>query len=117
MSRKHQLVVILLTTLAITASVNHVAARTLTIYTQAVTPLSFGATNQPVDTVGVLLPARVTFLGVAASDLNENYVSDFRGDTVPPRQALTETSVTSASTWSIVFGHASFRVRQGWLAS
>ena len=124
MSRKKQLVVILIATLAITSLVSHVAARALKIRTDAVTPLSFGATNQPVDGVvagsslmfygvgwaevartlgmrmqGWAVPAgsviemevlqsqvpsaRVTFLGIGASDLNENYVSDFRSEIVP----------------------------------
>jgi hypothetical protein len=33
--------------------------------------------------------ARVTFLGIGVSDLNENYVSDFRAEIVPMRSALT----------------------------
>lgn len=129
MSRKNQLVVILLATLVITATVSHVTARALKIRTQAVTPLSFGATNQPVtafvagsslmfygvdwseaaralgirmqggavpsgsvvemEVLQTQLPsASITFLGVGVSDLNENYVSDFRAEIVPLRTTL-----------------------------
>jgi hypothetical protein len=129
MSRKKQLVIILIATLTITSLVSHVAARALKIRTDAATPLSFGATNQPVEGVvagsslmfygvgwaevtralgmrmqGWAVPsgsviemevlqsqvtkARYTFLGVGASDLNENYVSDFRSEIVPLRAAL-----------------------------
>ena len=124
MSRRKQLVIIVVATVVITSLVSHVAARVFKLRTQAVSPLSFGATNQPVDgivagsslmfygvdwsqltrsmgmrTVGWAVPsgsvvemevlqaqvpaARVTFLGVAVSDLNENYVSDFRSEIVP----------------------------------
>lgn len=130
MSRKKQLVVILLATLVITSLVSHVVARAFHIRTLAVTPLSFGSTNQPVDGIvagsslmfygvgwseitkamgtrmqGWAVPAgsviemevlqaqvpaaRVTFLGIGVSDLNENYVSDFRAEIVPMRSALT----------------------------
>lgn len=130
MSRKKQLVVILLATLTITSLVSHGVARALHIRTQAVTPLNFGSTNQPVDGIvagsslmfygvawsdiaktmskrlqGWAVPAgsviemevlqsqvpeaRVTFLGVGVSDLNENYVSDFRAEIVPMRAAFT----------------------------
>ena len=121
--------VILLATLAITSLVSHVVARVFHIRTLAVTPLSFGSTNQPVDgfvagsslmfygvggseaahalgmrLTGGAVPAgsviemevlqaqvpsaRVTFLGVGVSDLNENYVSDFRSEIVPLRASL-----------------------------
>lgn len=130
MSRKKQLVVILLVVLAITSLVSHGVARAFHIRTLAITPLSFGSTNQPVDGIvagsslmfygvgwsdiakkmskrmqGWAVPAgsviemevlqaqvpeaRVTFLGVGVSDLNENYVSDFRAEIVPMRSALT----------------------------
>ena len=124
MSRRKQLVIIVVATVCITSFVSHVAARAFKLRTQAVSPLNFGAINQPVDgivagsslmfygvdwsqitrsmgmrTVGWAVPsgsvvemevlqaqvpaARVTFLGVAVSDLNENYVSDFRSEIVP----------------------------------
>ena len=130
MSRKNQLVIIVVATVCITSLVSHGAARMFKLRTQAVSPLSFGATNQPVDgivagsslmfygvdwsqltrsmgmrTVGWAVPsgsvvemevlqaqvpaARVTFLGVAVSDLNENYVSDFRSEIVPLNSAVT----------------------------
>jgi hypothetical protein len=130
MSRKKQLVVILLATLAIASLVSHAVARAFHVRTLAVTPLSFGSSNQPVDgivagsslmfygvgwsdiarTMGMRMQgwavpagsviemevlqaqvpaARVTFLGIGVSDLNENYVSDFRAEIVPMRSAVT----------------------------
>ena len=129
MSRKKQVVVILLAALVITSLVSHLVARAFHIRTLAVTPLSFGSTNRPVDSIvagsslmfygvgwaevaktmglrmqGWAVPAgsviemevlqsqvpaaRVTFLGIGVSDLNENYVSDFRAEIVPMRSAL-----------------------------
>jgi len=141
MSRKKQLVVIFLAAVAITSLVSHGVARAFHIRTLAVTPLSFGSTNQPVDgivagsslmfygvawsdiatTMGMRMQgwavpagsviemevlqsqvpsARVTFLGIGVSDLNENYVSDFRAEIVPMRSAVTGLWVAH-SEWSL----------------
>jgi hypothetical protein len=129
MSRKKQLMVIFLATLVIASLASHAVARAFHIRTQAVTPLTFGSTNQPVDGIvagsslmfygvawsdiakttgkrmqGWAVPAgsviemevlqsqvpeaRITLLGIGVSDLNENYVSDFRSEIVPLRSAL-----------------------------
>ena len=62
MSRKNQLVIIVVATVVITSLVSHVAARVFKLRTQAVTPLSFGATNQPVD--GIVAGSSLMFYGV-----------------------------------------------------
>ena len=129
MSRRSQLLMIIVAVAAITSLVSHIAVRALHIRVDAVQQLDFGNTNLPVHGIAVgsslmfygldwsgvardtgmhvqgwAVPSgsvvemevlkrnvptpQYTFLGFGISDINDNYVSDYRAEIVPLGKAI-----------------------------